>query len=49
MAVITTLILTRHGDADGRPWDEIKTAFGGPPRLVVRPRLRDVEPVPRPR
>jgi probable phosphoglycerate mutase len=20
-----------HGDADGRPWDEIKTAFGGPP------------------
>lgn len=21
-----------HGDADGRPWDEIKTAFGGPPQ-----------------
>jgi probable phosphoglycerate mutase len=21
----------RHGDADGRPWDEIKAAFGGPP------------------
>jgi probable phosphoglycerate mutase len=20
-----------HGEADGRPWDEIKTAFGGPP------------------
>jgi probable phosphoglycerate mutase len=20
-----------HGDADGRPWDEIKAAFGGPP------------------
>ena len=20
-----------HGDADGHPWDEIKTAFGGPP------------------
>ena len=22
-----------HGDADGRPWGEIKTAFGGPPSL----------------
>jgi len=21
-----------HGDADGRPWQEIKTAFGGPPQ-----------------
>ncbi|MGH3467455.1 MAG: histidine phosphatase family protein [Thermocrispum sp.] len=21
-----------HGDADGRPWHEIKTAFGGPPQ-----------------
>jgi probable phosphoglycerate mutase len=21
-----------HGEADGRPWDEIKTAFGGPPQ-----------------
>jgi probable phosphoglycerate mutase len=21
-----------HGQADGRPWDEIKTAFGGPPQ-----------------
>jgi len=21
-----------HGDADGRPWREIKTAFGGPPQ-----------------
>ena len=21
-----------HGGADGRPWDEIKTAFGGPPQ-----------------
>ncbi|SBW24218.1 phosphoglycerate mutase [Candidatus Protofrankia californiensis] len=21
-----------HGDADGRPWDEIKAAFGGPPQ-----------------
>lgn len=22
-----------HGDADGRPWDEIKAAFGGPPHF----------------
>jgi 2,3-bisphosphoglycerate-dependent phosphoglycerate mutase len=21
-----------HGEADGQPWDEIKTAFGGPPQ-----------------
>lgn len=21
-----------HGDADGRPWQEVKTAFGGPPQ-----------------
>jgi probable phosphoglycerate mutase len=21
-----------HGDADGRPWHEVKTAFGGPPQ-----------------
>jgi 2,3-bisphosphoglycerate-dependent phosphoglycerate mutase len=22
----------RHGDADGQPWTEVKTAFGGPPQ-----------------
>jgi probable phosphoglycerate mutase len=21
-----------HGDADGRPWQELKTAYGGPPQ-----------------
>jgi probable phosphoglycerate mutase len=31
VAVDTDLSGPDHGDADGRPWDEIKAAFGGPP------------------
>lgn len=26
------LVAPDHGDADGRPWDEVKTAFAGPPQ-----------------
>jgi probable phosphoglycerate mutase len=30
--ILTTLRGPDHGDADGRPWHQIKTAFGGPPQ-----------------
>jgi len=42
-----------HGEADGRPWDEIKAAFGGPaqsnPDRPYAPWLGDLEPLPDPR
>lgn len=31
-AVLNDLRGPDHGEADGRPWPEIKTAFGGPPQ-----------------